>query len=50
MAKRTYRVERVDGLAPREVTPRKKDLSRIEADARLIGAAQQRDSDGLGFT
>ena len=50
VAKRTYRVERVDGLAPREVTPRKKDLSRIEADARLIGAAQQRDSDGLGFT
>ena len=50
VAKRSYRVERVNGLAPREVTPRKEDLARIEADARLIGAAQRRDSDGLGFT
>ncbi len=49
VARRDYRVERVDGLAPREVTPRKEDRPRIEADARLIGAAQRRDSDGLGF-
>jgi murein DD-endopeptidase MepM/ murein hydrolase activator NlpD len=49
VAKRTYRVERVNGLAPREVTPRKEDLARIDADARLIGAAHRRDSDDLGF-
>ena len=50
VAKRSYRVERVNGLAPREVTPRNEDVARIEADARLIGAAQRRDSAGLGFT
>jgi murein DD-endopeptidase MepM/ murein hydrolase activator NlpD len=50
VASRSYRVERVNGLAAREVTPRKEDLARIDADARLIGAAQRRDSDGLGFT
>jgi murein DD-endopeptidase MepM/ murein hydrolase activator NlpD len=50
VVRRSYRVERVNGLAPREVTPGKEELARIEADARLIGAAQGRDSDGLGFT
>jgi murein DD-endopeptidase MepM/ murein hydrolase activator NlpD len=50
VSRRKYRVERVNGLAPREVTPRKEDLARIDADARLVGAAQRRDSDGLGFT
>jgi hypothetical protein len=50
VASRSYRIERVNGLASREVTPRKEDLARIDADARLIGAAQRRDSDGLGFT
>jgi murein DD-endopeptidase MepM/ murein hydrolase activator NlpD len=50
VAQRRYKVERVNGLARREVTPGKEDLARIEVEAQLIGAAQRRDSDGLGFT
>ena len=50
VAQRRYKVERVNGLARREVTPGKEDLARIEAEAQLIGAAQRHDSDGFGFT
>ena len=47
---RTYEVQRIDGLPPRQVTPSAEDLARIQADAELIEAAKARDSDGLGFT
>jgi murein DD-endopeptidase MepM/ murein hydrolase activator NlpD len=47
--RRAYRIQRIDGLPPRQVTPSKRDLARIEADARLIEAAKRRDTDGLGF-
>jgi murein DD-endopeptidase MepM/ murein hydrolase activator NlpD len=50
VATRTYQVQRIDGLPPREVTPSEQDLARIQADAKLIEAAKARDSDGLGFT
>jgi murein DD-endopeptidase MepM/ murein hydrolase activator NlpD len=50
VATRTYRVQRIDGLPPREVTPSEQDLARIQADAKLIEAARARDSDGVGFT
>ena len=50
VAGRTYDVQRIDGLPPRQVTPSDEDLARIEADAALIEAAQRRDTDGLGFT
>jgi murein DD-endopeptidase MepM/ murein hydrolase activator NlpD len=49
VAARTYRVQRIDGLPPREVTPSEDDLARIGMDAKLIEAAKARDSDGLGF-
>jgi murein DD-endopeptidase MepM/ murein hydrolase activator NlpD len=44
IAARDYEVERVDGLPPSQVSPGAEELVRIEADARLIGAARQRDS------
>jgi murein DD-endopeptidase MepM/ murein hydrolase activator NlpD len=50
VATRTYQIQRIDGLAPRQVTPSAQDLARIQADTKLIEAAKARDSDGLGFT
>jgi murein DD-endopeptidase MepM/ murein hydrolase activator NlpD len=50
VAVRTYRVQRIDGLPPRQVTPSEADLARIRVDAALIEAAQARNSGGLGFT
>jgi hypothetical protein len=48
IAERDYRIERIDGLPPRQVTPSEEDLVRIEADALLIEAAQTRDSAAPG--
>jgi murein DD-endopeptidase MepM/ murein hydrolase activator NlpD len=50
ITRRSYRVQRVNGLAPRMVTPSEEDLARIEAEDRLLEAARQRDGDGVGFT
>jgi murein DD-endopeptidase MepM/ murein hydrolase activator NlpD len=41
--KRAYRIQRINGLPPREVSPSAQDLVRIRADARLIEAARARD-------
>jgi murein DD-endopeptidase MepM/ murein hydrolase activator NlpD len=48
IAARDYRIERIDGLPPRQVTPSAEDLARIEADALLIEAARARDSAAPG--
>jgi murein DD-endopeptidase MepM/ murein hydrolase activator NlpD len=48
IAERDYRIERIDGLPPRQVTPSAEDLVRIEADALLIEAARARDSAAPG--
>ena len=45
---RDYVIERIDGLAPAQVSPSAEDLVTIEADARLIAAARQRDSGAPG--
>ena len=50
VAARTYEVQQLNGLPPRQVTPSEDDLARIGMDAKLIEAAKARDSDGLGFT
>jgi murein DD-endopeptidase MepM/ murein hydrolase activator NlpD len=50
VAARSFRIQRIDGLPPRQVTPSEQDLARIRADAELIEAAKGRDSDGRGFT
>ena len=49
VARRSYDVQRIDGLPPRQVTPSEQDLARIEAEAQLLEAAKRRDTDGLGF-
>jgi murein DD-endopeptidase MepM/ murein hydrolase activator NlpD len=50
IAPRTYRVQRIEGLPPREVTPSQADLAKIHADAALLNAAKARDSVIRGFT
>jgi murein DD-endopeptidase MepM/ murein hydrolase activator NlpD len=50
IAPRTYPIQRIDGLPPREVTPSEADLARIHADAALLKAAKARDSVARGFT
>jgi len=49
IAQRSYRVQRIDGLPPRTVTPSETDLAKIRADAALLDAARQRDTAGSGF-
>ncbi|HLT01759.1 MAG TPA: hypothetical protein VK001_06250, partial [Geminicoccaceae bacterium] len=49
VAPRTYQVQRIDGLPPRQVTPSEEDLVRIQAEAELIEAARARNSEGRGF-
>ena len=50
VAARTYQVQRIEGLPPRQVTPSEQDLARIEAEAALIETAKSRNSADLGFT
>jgi murein DD-endopeptidase MepM/ murein hydrolase activator NlpD len=49
IAQRTYRIQRIDGLPPRKVTPSKTDLAQIHADVALLDAAKRRDSAARGF-
>jgi murein DD-endopeptidase MepM/ murein hydrolase activator NlpD len=49
VARRTYRVQRIDGLPPRKVTPNEADLAKIRADAALLNAARERDTAARGF-
>jgi Peptidase family M23 len=50
IAPRTYPVQRIDGLPPRQVVPSDADLVRIRADAALLDAARGRDTLARGFT
>ena len=50
IARRSYRIQRINGLAPRAVTPSEADLVRIEAEESVLEAARRRDSAGVGFT
>jgi murein DD-endopeptidase MepM/ murein hydrolase activator NlpD len=49
IAPRTYPVQRIDGLPPRQVVPREADIVKIRADAALLDAARGRDTMGRGF-
>ncbi len=42
---RRYKVQRINGLARRKVTPTAADIARIRADNALIGAVRRRDTD-----
>ena len=43
--KRTYKIQRIDGLPPKQVTPPKEVYDRIKADNVLIGKARSINSD-----
>jgi murein DD-endopeptidase MepM/ murein hydrolase activator NlpD len=49
IAQRKYRIQRVNGLPPRKVTPRAEDLARIRADVALIKKARARDDARADF-
>jgi murein DD-endopeptidase MepM/ murein hydrolase activator NlpD len=49
IAPRSYQVQRIDGLARRQVTPSDADLAKIGADAALLAAARRRDTASSGF-
>jgi len=44
IARRDWKVQRIDGLPPRKVTPSPKDLERIAAERKLIVAVRRGDS------
>ena len=47
--KRKYKVQRINGLPPRKVNPHKRDLARIQEDARLAKAARMLDAPRTDF-
>ncbi len=49
LAKRDYKITRIDGLPGRKVTPRPEDTKRIQADNAGIGRVRKLDSDTQGF-
>jgi murein DD-endopeptidase MepM/ murein hydrolase activator NlpD len=48
--KRDYRIQRIDGLPPRKVTPSKKDLQRIRKDIALVKKVRKTDDPRTDFT
>ena len=48
--KREYRVERVDGLPPKTVTPDPESLARIKKDAQLVSSARARRDERTDYT
>ncbi|MDH3314877.1 MAG: M23 family metallopeptidase [Gammaproteobacteria bacterium] len=49
IAKRNYKIQRIDGLPPRKVTPKPEDMKRIHKEAALIKTARQRDEPRTDF-
>ena len=49
VARRDYRIQRINGLPPRQVAPRPEDLVKIAAETKLIEAARGRDSAAAGI-
>jgi murein DD-endopeptidase MepM/ murein hydrolase activator NlpD len=47
--KRAYRIQRIDGLAKRKVTPEKQDLTRIRKETAMVKAARKRDDPRSDF-
>ncbi len=50
VARRTYQVQRIDGLAPRKVTPPQKDLERIRLDGAAGVTVNEDTGKGAGGT
>ena len=49
VAARDYRIQRIDGVPSRKVTPRPEDLARIESEAALVNEARRRDDPRTDF-
>jgi len=49
VAQRTYEVQRIDGLPPRQVTPNREDLKRIRAEQAMLDKARTRDDPRTDF-
>lgn len=49
VAAREYRIQRIDGLPPRKVTPTAEDLKRIRKEAAAVRAARERDAPRTDF-
>ena len=47
---REYKIQRIDGLPPRKVTPPKKDMDRIWEDIKLVKKVRQTDDPRTDFT
>ncbi|WP_155318589.1 M23 family metallopeptidase [Desulfosarcina alkanivorans] len=47
--KRTYRIQRIDGLPPRKVSPSPEDLERIYADIALVKKVRKKDEPRTDF-
>ena len=47
--KRTYQIQRIDGLPPRKVTPSAEDLKRIRKDIALVKAVRKKDDPRTDF-
>lgn len=49
VADREYRIQRIDGLPKRKVTPQKRDLKRIREESAMIRKARRRDDPRTDF-
>ena len=49
ITRRKYRIQRIDGLPKRKVTPKKEDLARIRAETRLLRQVRTRDDPRTDF-
>ncbi|MES9830082.1 MAG: M23 family metallopeptidase [Candidatus Thiodiazotropha sp.] len=49
IAKRAYRIQKIEGLPPSKVTPPKRDWARIKKEAALVKQARKRDDDRSDF-
>lgn len=47
--KRTYKIQRIDGLPPRKVTPSPEDLARIREEIAMVKAVRQTDAPRTDF-
>lgn len=49
IASREYKIQRIDGLPPKKVTPDEEHLKRIQAESALVKATRQRDDARTDF-
>ena len=49
IAKRSYEIDRVEGVPEETVSPTPEDLARVKSDAQRVAAARTRDSDESGW-